>query len=647
MFYKRETIMTKRRTFFVLAVCLSITVFSVQISSQAANANRTANTTNIEGSQLNPAPETVQGNRKIAESLNISWSSIEYEKTLYNPALTSNKQGRPKSIRLFISCDVEMPDSGLILTTCPDAIIEQITDSRGSYIAVLPSQATYKYIHQPRSIRGFMPEGQTNGPEYSHLWVKLDDGLPEHISGKIRLKGHFYALIAESLEYVELPFEPNDQWVRLTPEVEVRVRQARNETSQYLFDIEQHPETVTDFFDVQIGDYLPGRLIVDRQFIGKTSAAGAGGGHSTGRIGGEGSGIGRAEKIRFTIAVNPTHQKIPFELEQIPLSVFAEPAPSQKHTSNQTELTAVKMMPEPVKPQFNKKVADCFEVNWVSVTYHKSLYNSSVYGVSPDQSVSENLLVRCQAKILDPRLIVGTCDTPVIERITDDKGRIVDIGRMQSGLNRLCYSPLQYQPSLIPALPSGLIYWEGRARRALGLPLKARHLPKRTLVLQPVHIGIDLDPGLLRQDIQEISSIKGYFHALTAESLKHVKVPFKSSDKWIRLTSDVEIQVSKVLQTESSSQFEIKQRGQGTRPRTPLCVGDSLPEELFVDRQFIGSEDRSSSLSAKVGRQLPAGIDGSGSISGRQIKKIDYLIAVDPNHNRIPFEFEHIPLPKP
>lgn len=630
--------MTKRRTFFVPVVCLSVVVFSLQTLSQAVNVNRMTTTSGIEKSQFI---------NSIADGLNIRWSSLEYEKTLYNPALTSNKQGRPKTNRLFISCDIEMPDSGLILTTCPDAVIEQITDSRGSHIAALPSQSTYNYIHQPRSIRGFMPEGQTNGPEYSHLWVKLDDGLPEHVSGKIGLKGYFYALIAESLESVELPFEPNDQWVRLTPDVEVRVRQARNETSQYLFDIEQRPAMVPDLFDVQIGDYLPGRLIVDRQFIGKTSASGAGGGHSTGRIGGEGSGIGKAEKIRFTIAVNPTHQKIPFELEQIPLSVFTEPAPSQKHISNQTELNPVKSMPEQIKSRFNKKVADCFDANWVSVTYHKSLYNSAAYEISPDQSALENLLVSCQARILDPRMIVGMCDTPVIERITDGNGQNVDIGKRLSRASRMYYNPLQYQPSLIPALPSGLIYWEGRARRALGLPLLARHLPKRALVLQPVYIGIKLDPGLLRQDIQEISSIKGYFHALTAGSLKHVIVPYKSSDKWVRLTSDVEIQVSKVLQTESSSQFEIKQRGLGTRLRTPLCVGDSLPEELVVDRQFIGSEDRSNSLGAKAGQRLPAGIDGSGSISGRQIKKIDYLIAVDPNHNMIPFEFKHIPLPKP
>lgn len=628
--------MAKRRIALLSVVSLTIMVFSLQIPSQAAKANRTANTTNIEDSQLN---------KKIAESLNIRWRSLEYEKTLYNPALTPNKRGRPKAERLFISCDIKMPDSGLILTTCPDAVIEQITDSRGSKIHPLPSQSTFRYIHQPRSKIGFIPERQHSEPEYSHLWVELDDGLPEHVSGEIGLKGHFYALTSESLEYVELPFEPNDNWVNITPDVEIRVRQARNEASMYRFEIEKRPEVAIDLFDVQIGDYLPSRLVVDRQIIVKTSAMGAGGGGASGRIGGTGSGTGRAEKIRYTIAVNPTHQKIPFELEQIPLSALSEPAPSQTHTSNQTELAPVKRMPEQVKPQFNKKVADCFKVNWNCITYSMTLYNPEDSPKSKAETVSEKLLVLCPAEILDPELIVGTSDVPVIGEITDSNGQDTNISRAQSRSSRLFYHTLRYGMNLSP--PSRLLLWEMKARLALGLPLKARHRPKLRLELQPVRLFIQLDPGLLRQDIREIGSIKGYFHALTAESLKHVKVPLKSSNKWVRLTPDVEIQLHNVRQTESTSRFEIKQRGQGSRHRTPLCVGDNLPDEIVVDRQFIGADGGTVSLGSMGSRRLPADIGGSGSIGGRQVKKIDFLVAVDPDNYRIPFKFEHIPLPKP
>ena len=75
--------MVKRRIIFVPVVCLSIAVFSVQALTQAA--------------------EISQFNNKVVENLNIRWRSIEYEKTLYNPALTSNKQGQPQAEGLSVS----------------------------------------------------------------------------------------------------------------------------------------------------------------------------------------------------------------------------------------------------------------------------------------------------------------------------------------------------------------------------------------------------------------------------------------------------------------------------------------------------------------------------------------------------------------
>ena len=555
-----------------------------------------------------------------------------------------------------------MPDSGRMLAVSPDAVIEQITDSWGSNVEIghLPPQSTFMYRPNPRFYRGFMPPGRLSRPEQSTLKIELDAGLHKRTSGEIGIKGHFYALLAESLEYVELPFEVNDNWVRLTPDVEIRVLEARNEASMYQFDIEQRPENVPELVFMRIGDYLPSRLVVDRQIIVQTSAVGSGGGGGEGSIGGKGSGTGRAEKIRYTIAVNPAHQTIPFEIKRISLSDIAEPAPAQMRGSNQTEPVRRQMqnitrgstrsrdqrMPEQVKPQFNKEVADCLEVNWNSITYSKTIYNPAVSGKSQDQVVSEKLSVRCEARILDPKLIIGTCDIPVIEQIIDGKGRETDISRAQPRSNRMYYSTLEYKPSLTPTLPSSLFYWEGKARLALGLPLRARHLPKRASVLQPVRMGIQLDPGLLRRDTGEIGSIKGYFHALTAESSKHVEVPFKPDNKWVRLTSDVEIQVRKAWHTGTMARFDIGQRGRTGAAASYLYVGDSLPDAIVVERQFIGKESRPKPP-VKFGRSLPGPIGGSGgSDTGRQVEKIDYLIAVDPNHNRIPFEIEHIPLPE-
>jgi len=595
------------------------------------------------------AAEISQHN-KVVESLNINWRSIEYEKTLYNPAFTSSKQRWPKAESLSLSFEIEKLDSGLILSACPDAVIERITDSRGNDIESGPfsSGSSLMYVHIPRFNGGFMPVERPSGPELPSLRVRLDAGLLEQIKGEIGLKGHFYALIAESLEYVELPFKPDNKWVSLTPDAEIRVREARNEASMYHFHIEQRPEIVLRLANIHIGDPLPSRLIVVRQTIVQTGTAGVGGegsGGGTG-IGEKGSGIGKAEKIRYTIAVNPAHQIIPFEIKRIPLSEIAEPVPSQARSLNRTKLTPVKRMLQQTEPQFDKKVADCFKVDWSSIAYSKTLRNSTFSTNSKYQEVSEKLILRCEAKILNPKLIIGTCDVPVIEQITDGKGRDTDSGRAQPRSNRMYYNSLQYQPSLIPTLPSSLIYWEGRARLALGLTLKARHRTKRASVLQPVHLGIQLDPGLIRKYTGEIGDVRGYFHALTAESFKHIEVPFKPDNKWVRLTSDVEIQVHKAWHTGTMARFDIGQRGPTGNRAHELYVGDSLPDGIVVERQFIG-KDSPLEMPYKFGRSLPGPIGGAGSHDmGQQVEKIDYLIATSPKHNRIPFEVEHIPLPK-
>jgi len=460
-----------------------------------------------------------------------------------------------------------------------------------------------------------------------------------------------------------VPFKANDNWVRLTPDVEIRVLEARNEASMYQYNIEQRPENVPYLVGVRVGDYLPGRLVVGRQCVVQRGAVGASGGGGEGRIGGKGSGIGRAERIRYIIAVNPAHHTVPFELEHIPLAVLSGPTPSQARSSNRTARLPViqhlqnrarkekkneaEKMREQAKLEFNTKVAKCFKVSWHSITYSKTLYNPAVSAKGRDQKVSESLSVSCEAEILDPKLVVGTCKKPIIEQVTDSKGRDTDISRAQPRSSRMYmyYDTPRYRPSRTLTPPSPLAQLEGKAS-ALKLPLRPRHRLQRSMELQPVRMGIKLDPGLLGQGQREIGRVKGYFHALIAESFEHVEVPFKANDKWVRLTSDVEIQVHKAWHTGSAARFDIRQRGRGTRARR-LHVEDRLSGGIVVDREFIGAGGQPDTP-FRGRRSLPGPIGGPGRYNiGRRIEKIDYLIAVGPSHHRIPFEFEHIPLPGP
>jgi len=297
---------------------------------------------------------------------------------------------------------------------------------------------------------------------------------------------------------------------------------------------------------------------------------------------------------------------------------------------------------EQIEPQFDKKIAGLFKTQWNSITYTKTLNNPEGSSRGRNQGESESLSVYCNSEILDPKLIIGTCNRPVIEQVTDSQGRDTNISMSQPGWN-MFYSTLRYGMKFVQ--PSRLARLEVRVRRALGLPLLARHRPIRTNELQPVGIGIPLDPGLLGRG--EIECIKGYFHVLRAESIKHVKVPFKSNDKWVRLTGDMEIQLKEASQKGLSARFDIKQRGQADDRRHQLLVGDFLPGEIVVGRQFIGADGRAPHPGGMGSRLLSGRVSGGGSIGGYLVDKIDFQIAVGAKHYKIPFEIEHIPLPEP
>jgi len=179
---------------------------------------------------------------------------------------------------------------------------------------------------------------------------------PENIN---RVKGHFYVLMAESFEYIEIPFEPNETWVQLAPGFEIKVLEAKyTGESNHEFQIEtrQEVQLAPGLIKVLEAKYtksnhgfqsietcllegraftgsihpwsdLPNRFPIDQQWLYKDGKLVHRLSHRFplplgGLIGGFGGmGGGRIEKIRFVIAVNASHHKIPFELEDIPLSL--------------------------------------------------------------------------------------------------------------------------------------------------------------------------------------------------------------------------------------------------------------------------------------------------------------------------------------
>ncbi len=172
--------------------------------------------------------------------------------------------------------------------------------------------------------------------------------------------------------------------------------------------------------------------------------------------------------------------------------------------------------------------------------------------------------------------------------------------------------------------------------------------------MRPVLITISLDPRLIEQSQKEIGCIEGYFHALIFDSYKHVKVPFKASPRWVRLTSDLSIQVAKAWHDGFKYRYLINERSKAQIEPGRLHVYCPLPDGILVERRFTGP-DVPSKLEdfPRPEQRLPARAGGCGLVGYNtwgdacKIDTIDYRIAENPNHYKIPIKIEHIPLLKP
>jgi hypothetical protein len=295
-----------------------------------------------------PIPET-----KVADKFKVSWSSITYDKRVsLRNAAASGDQEQQVSETLSLSYEVQSLAPNLVLGICIEPMIEEVTDGAGANIEFVPvssksNDMNYealhyrrKYVRPPKpawwktAIRSVLrlpqkanAQGQwVNELEPHRMQKGLDVGLSRRGGGEIgRVKGHFYALVAESFEYVELPFKQSDDWMRLTPDMEIRLHDAQCTERKFRFSTNRRPAGSVSMRTLSVHDYLPSRIVAARILIGEDGKPIS---HQFGiqRLpanlleGTNGSGSDCLIKsIRFVIAVNPKHHKIPFVFEHIPL----------------------------------------------------------------------------------------------------------------------------------------------------------------------------------------------------------------------------------------------------------------------------------------------------------------------------------------
>jgi len=298
-----------------------------------------------------------------------------------------------------------------------------------------------------------------------------------------------------------------------------------------------------------------------------------------------------------------------------------------------------------VESALDARAARCFRVQWSSVRYDKSVVVENPAISKTPQGTSETVTLSCQVEIRDPSLVLGVSREAVVTQIIDGEGRQIAVDAPVTRPHQM-FEGLRYEQQFRRPKVSR---WDTIVNFVMRHPPPAPGPPQFVTELQPSRITMRLDKTLLGRDSGELPSVKGYFHALVAESIENIDVPFEPNDTWVRLTPDLEIQVREAVCTASSYRFWIDTRPRGAGGMRPLAVGEPLPGRMVVNRQFIGEDGKPSRYSGTP-PILPAPVGGRGSGGGgpnSQVKAIRFVIASNPTERKIPFEVSHIPLPNP
>ena len=299
-----------------------------------------------------------------------------------------------------------------------------------------------------------------------------------------------------------------------------------------------------------------------------------------------------------------------------------------------------------------RKRGDNFKVKWTKISYIKTVSLSDTE-VSENQEldVSERMSLSCEIEILDPNLVLGISRSPVIVEMTDDKGGKIGIDTGPSNSVQMRYDALRFDNEGVhPTQPAKR---KTAVRSALKLPPKESSYLRWILQIRPTLMEIDLNVGLGEKAPEKISRVKGYFYALIAQSYEYVDVPFKKSDKWVRLTPDVEVQITEArYRKDEPVQYALHEEGRPVggygRSIRSLSAKSNVPKRLVMEKQLIGPDGKP--IHRHRGLFLPNVYNSSRTIGGQhmaEITKIRYVIAVNPAHYEIPFVLKNIQLPKP
>jgi hypothetical protein len=280
-----------------------------------------------------------------AEHLVANWDQVSLTSRLYNPEMHPDID--PEEQRsLSVSSDITVTDpNGLIgLSVIPLGLLVQ--DQDGVEIINDASWMGHRWYQAPRTMNRPVGIGQwveELRPYHVSMSVPIDPDRGYPVSLRY-VEWSLYALVANEVNAVDIPFAPTDEWIELLPGFDVLVEEASVGEGTYAYKIiarcnrtqvaytgagsihlwrdEKPPETIVLEMDVLDAE---GRSIreLGGGFSGGSSGTGSGDEMtytSTGR--GSCAACGEATTIRYRIARKATEIKMSFVLEDVPVPTF-------------------------------------------------------------------------------------------------------------------------------------------------------------------------------------------------------------------------------------------------------------------------------------------------------------------------------------
>jgi hypothetical protein len=293
---------------------------------------------------------------RIEDLFKVNWESIQYNKNvnIYNPQVSTNQSGSRTNESVQLSCQVEILDANVILGICEQGIITQINDSKGQAIFTnsgFPDTRSMNYSGLRYETKMITPKRdpqwkvimesvmqirkETNqGPEMvsvlqpSNLRMSLNNEIIQKAGAEIgSIKGYFYALSVNTFKNIDVPFEPNDNWIQLTENQFVKIKRVDRSGNSINYQIEEQWNGGNRPFQLRVGDYLPSEILTGKRYLKADGTLTEN--HMFGsqqlleHAGGNGSmsskDVPQIQKIRYIIAQDPNSVKIPFELKNIPV----------------------------------------------------------------------------------------------------------------------------------------------------------------------------------------------------------------------------------------------------------------------------------------------------------------------------------------